>query len=244
MEKKTKKELIKLFWIFTIASMIGCIVETMVCIIVEGQFKVRQGVIYGPFIPVYGVGAIMFYLVVPKITGATVQNVKDVSNFKIFVYTMFLGGMTEYIFSYAQECIFGTISWDYGNMAFNINGRTQLAYCLLWGVAGIVFIKILYPHTKKLDSLNYMNRNVQIVTSVFLLFMIFNVSISTLAGVRQYERTLNIKKNTKLEQFLDKHYPDSVMDIIFSNKKNKTDLQRTNRPKREIEVQKVMLPAK
>ena len=88
-----------------------------------------------------------------------------------------------------------------------------------------------------------MNRNVQIITGVFVLFMIFNVSISTLAGVRQYERTLNIKTNTKLEQFLDKHYPDKIMDIIFSNKKNKTDLRRVKRPVSEkIEMQKVALP--
>ncbi|MCI9177250.1 MAG: putative ABC transporter permease [Clostridia bacterium] len=243
MEKETKKELIKVFWIFTVASIIGCIAETIVCIVAERQFKVRQGVIYGPFIPVYGAGAVMFYLIVPKITGATTQNVKDINSIKIFLYTMFLGGITEYLFSYAQECIFGTVSWEYGDMLFNINGRTQLAYCLIWGIAGIIFIKFLYPYTEKLDHFNYMNRNVQIITGVFVLFMIFNVSISTLAGVRQYERTLNIKTNTKLEQFLDKHYPDKIMDIIFSNKKNKTDLRRVKRPVSEkIEMQKVALP--
>ena len=82
MEKETKKELIKVFWIFTVASIIGCIAETIVCIVAERQFKVRQGVIYGPFIPVYGAGAVMFYLIVPKITGATTQNVKDINSIK------------------------------------------------------------------------------------------------------------------------------------------------------------------
>lgn len=226
MEKETKKELIKLFWIFTIASMIGCLAETIVCVVAEGQFKIRQGVIYGPFIPVYGAGALLFYLLVPKITGATTENTKQIKNSKIFFSTMILGGFTEYIFSYAQECIFGTVSWEYGSQPFNLNGRTSLIYCLVWGLAGIVFIKYLYPHTKKLDQFNYMNKNMQLATSIFLLFMIFNVGISSLAGYRQYERTLNIQASTKIEQFLDKHYPDKLMDKIYSNKKNKQELRR------------------
>lgn len=227
MKKKTKKEIIKLFWIFVIASLIGCIVETIFCIVQEGQFKVRQGVIYGPFIPVYGVGAIIFYLVVPKVTGATIENAKQINNGKIFLYTMILGGVTEYLFSYAQECIFGTVSWEYGNMPLNLNGRTSLIYCLVWGVGGIIFIKCLYPHTQKLDKLNYMSANMKLATSAFILFMIFNVTISTLAGYRQYERTMNIEATTRLEQFLDRHYPDKVMDVIFSNKQTKQELKRT-----------------
>lgn len=233
MEKKTKKELIKLFWIFTIASMIGCLAETIVCVIAEGQFKIRQGVIYGPFIPVYGAGALLFYLLVPKITRATTENTKQIKNSKIFFCTMLLGGFTEYIFSYAQECLFGTVSWEYGSQLFNLNGRTSLIYCIIWGLAGIVFIKYLYPHTKKLDQFNYMNKNVQLATSIFLLFMIFNVSISSLAGYRQYERTLNVQASTKLAQFLDKHYPDKLMDKIYSNKKSKQDLRR-NEEKRTL----------
>lgn len=242
MEQKTKKEVIKLFWIFTIASIIGCIAETIVCIVAERQFKVRQGVIYGPFIPVYGAGAVLFYLVIPKVTGATIENTKKISNFKIFMNTMFLGSITEYIFSYLQECIFGTVSWEYSHQLFNLNGRTSLAYSLIWGLAGIIFVKLIYPQTKKLDRLNYLNKNIKIATIMCLVFMIFNVSISTLAGVRQYERTLHKAAETKLEQFLDKHYPDKVMDIIFSNKKEKKQLKRTKTQKvPEAEVKVVVL---
>ncbi len=226
MEQKTKKEFSKLFWIFTIASLIGCIAETIFCIVREGQFKIRQGVIYGPFIPVYGAGAVIFYLLIPKITGATPNNTRQISCIKIFLYTMFLGGMTEYLFSYLQECIFGTVSWEYGNMLFNLNGRTSLIYSFVWGMAGIVFIKVLYPYTKKLDEFNYMNKNIKIMTTVFMVFMIFNIVISSLAGIRQYERTQNKQASTKLEKFLDAHYPDNIMDMIFSNKQDKEHLQR------------------
>ena len=62
-----KEELIKIFWVFLVGSIIGCIVETLVGIIFDHSFKIRQGLIYGPFIPVYGIGAIMYYLIVKNI---------------------------------------------------------------------------------------------------------------------------------------------------------------------------------
>ena len=144
MKQETKNYLIKLFWIFIIASIIGCIVETIVCIVQKGHFEIRQGVIYGPFIPVYGAGAVLFYIFVPKIVGATANNTKDISNIKIFIYTMILGGVTEYIFSFGQACLFGTVSWDYSKIFLNLNGRTSLLHCIYWGIGGILFIKFSY----------------------------------------------------------------------------------------------------
>lgn len=230
MKEDTKNEIIKLFWIFIIISIFGCILETIVCIVQKGHFEVRQGVIYGPFIPVYGAGGVLFYLLVPKITGATTENTKKINSLKIFLYTAILGGITEYLFSYMQECLFGTVSWEYSHLPFNINGRTGLLHCTYWGLGGILFIKWIYPHIKKWNNFTCMNRPAKIATTVFFIFMIFNMCISMLAGYRQYKRQQNIPANTKLDQFIDKHYPDSIMDIIFSNKQytNKTKRVREN----------------
>ena len=218
MRSKVKKELIKVFWIFTFVSVIGCIVETIVCIVQEGHFEVRQGVIYGPFIPVYGAGAVLFYLLVPRITGATTEYTKEISCLKIFVYTGVLGGITEYLFSYMQECLFGTVSWEYSSLHFNVNGRTSLLHCIYWGLGGILFIKWMYPLSIKLDNLTCMSRKAKIATIIFFIFMLFNIVISMFAGYRQYERMKNISADSSLDRFLDKYYPDSVMDVIFSNK--------------------------
>ena len=231
MKRSNKNEIMKLFWIFMVASIIGCMLETIFCLVVEKHFKIRQGVIYGPFIPVYGAGAIFFYLVVPKITGATANHTKEVSWVKIFLYTMLLGGITEYLFSYAQECLFGTVSWEYSHSLFNLNGRTNLSYCILWGIGGIIFIKFLYPYTEKLDNINYLNKKAQVITMFLFVFMILNMVTSMLAGYRQYARTQNIMAETRIEQFLDKHYPDKLMDAIFSNKQNKNDLKRVRKLK-------------
>ena len=120
--KDVFKFLLVIFWVFIIGSIIGYIVETIVAIVQNGHFMSRKGLIYGPLIPVYGAGLVIYYLVISKI--------KDESNLKIFLVTMLLGGIVEYLFSFFQEKFFGTVSWDYSNLWFNINGRTSLLHCL------------------------------------------------------------------------------------------------------------------
>ena len=41
----------KLFWIFLVGCVIGCLVEMLWCYLNEGFFESRQGLIYGPFFP-------------------------------------------------------------------------------------------------------------------------------------------------------------------------------------------------
>ncbi|MBO5478981.1 MAG: putative ABC transporter permease [Clostridia bacterium] len=206
-----KQHLIKAFWVFLIGSIVGCIVETLVGIIFDHSFKIRQGLIYGPFIPVYGIGAVMYYFIV--------SNVKDVK--KVFVLSMVLGGAIEYFCSYFQELCFGTVSWDYSNMLLNIGGRTSLLFCICWGILGVLFIKFVVPLLQKIDV--YLeNKQFKCITAMLACFMILNIGISCAAGVRQNERVQEIEATTKMDVFLDKYYPDAVMDKVYSNKMNRT----------------------
>ena len=60
------KELTKVFWVFIIGSVIGYILEMIVGILQNGHFVSRQGLLFGPFIQVYGLGLTTYYLVISK----------------------------------------------------------------------------------------------------------------------------------------------------------------------------------
>ena len=146
MQKSNKiNEINKIFIIFMIGSIIGYIVEMIVAIVQKGHLESRQGVIYGPLTPIYGVGIIAYYLCFKKI--------QTRNKVKVFLISMFLGGIIEYLCSFLQEKIFGTVSWDYKNLLFNINGRTSLLHCIYWGIGGILFVKFIRPYIEKLDNL-------------------------------------------------------------------------------------------
>lgn len=142
--KKNKiiKEFIIIFWIFIIGSISGYLFEMLVVFFQKGFFETRKGLIYGPFIPVYGIGAVIYYMIL--------KNMQNKGYLKIFLITMILGGITEYVCSYIQEKVFGTISWDYSYLIFNINGRTSLLHCTYWGIAGVLFMKYIIPFIENL----------------------------------------------------------------------------------------------
>lgn len=211
-KKKLVKELAVIFWIFIIGSIVGYIVEMIVVLFQKGYFESRQGLIYGPFTPVYGIGGVVYYLIFKLI--------KTKNKLSVFIISMILGGITEYLVSYIQEKVFGTISWDYSQLLFNINGRTSLLHCTYWGIAGILYIVYVESLMEKI-KIQISKRSFKVITVLLLIFMIFNISISCMSAKRQEERRHNIEAKNKIDVFLDKYYPDKYMDKIFTNKKNR-----------------------
>ena len=205
------EEIIKIFWVFIIASIIGYIYEMIVVLVQKGFFECRQGLIYGPFIPVYGIGAIVYYLFFNKI--------KTRNKLKIFLLSMILGGITEYLCSFVQEMVFGTISWDYTYLPFNINGRTSLLHCTYWGIAGIMYIMWIEPLINKLSKISD-KKITKLVTIIVAIFMLLNIIISCIAIYRQKQRLMNIEPKNEIDKFLDTYYPDEYLDKIYANKKN------------------------
>lgn len=209
-KNKLREELIILFWIFIVGSIAGFIFEITVVFFQKGHFELRQGLIYGPFIPVYGIGAILYYMALNKI--------KLKNKLQIFLITMLLGGLTEYLCSFMQEKLFGTISWDYSYLPFNIQGRTSLLHCVYWGIGGILYVTYIEPLIAKMRE--KINKNsIRIITIIIAIFMIFDITISWMAVERQIERKSNVEPENKMDLFFDEHYPDEYIDRIFNNKK-------------------------
>lgn len=209
-KKKIVEELIIIFWLFVIGSIIGYIFEMIVVLFQKGHFESRQGLIYGPFTPVYGIGIVIYYLIL--------KNINTENKTKIFLITMILGGITEYVCSFVQEKVFGTISWDYSNLIFNINGRTSLLHCTYWGIGGILYITYICPIIERLRKVLYEN-NKRFITIIVSVFIIFDISLSCIAANRQTQRRNNILPESKLDLFLDKYYSDEYMNKIYTNKK-------------------------
>ena len=209
-KEKIIQKLTKIFWIFLIGSILGYGIEMIVGLVQNGHFVSRQGLLFGPFIQVYGVGLVAYYLVI--------SNIKKKSYIKIFFITMLLGGIVEYLFSYLQETWFGTISWDYSNLLFNIHGRTSLLHCLYWGIGGVLFVRFILPLIRKLNGW-CKNTNFRFITAFLVLFITFDIVMSGMAGSRQLERKNNIAANGYIDNFFDEYYPDEKLEQIYSNAK-------------------------
>ena len=198
----------KLFWIFMIGCVIGFIAETLYCIFIEHKFEFRAGLLYGPFNPVYGFGAVLITLVLTALPTRKLV--------WIFVISMLLGAGFEYVCSWFQELAFGTVSWQYEDTMWNIGGRTNLAFAFCWGILGSLWMAGIYPFLSRLiESLP--RKWGRILTPAFCAFMVFDLTISAMAAGRHTARRAGEPPRNGVERFLDQVYPDEVMDKIYPN---------------------------
>ena len=129
-----------------------------------------------------------------------------------------LGGAYEYICSVFTELVFGTVFWDYSKIPFNLGGRINLLYCFFWGIAAVVWLKILYPlFSEWIEKIPV--KPGKIITWIAIVFMVFNMAVSSLALARYSDRQQNPKADNAVEEFLDDHFDDSRMDRIYPNAK-------------------------
>lgn len=205
----------KLFWLFVIGSFIGCIMETAVGFATNGgRFEYRVGLVHGPFIPVYGIGAVMMTLALYKFSNARM--------WVIFLVSAVVGATFEYITSYFQQLLFGSISWDYSYQKFNLYGRTSLYYAIIWGVLGIAWAKFIYPFVSMLIE-KLPKKMGKILTIVLCVFMVYNCAVSCLAQWRYNERQDGVPATNIIEKFLDKQFTDEYLDMIYPNMRHLED---------------------
>ena len=198
----------KLFWVFFIGCFAGVVLETIYCLIQRGHYESRVGLIYGPFNLVYGIGALC-------LSGALYQ-FRTRGRVFSFVGGFVVGSVVEYACSWFQEVCFGSTSWDYSNMPYNLNGRICLLYSIFWGILGIFWIKDIYPRMAKW-ILKIPNKVGKPLTWVLLVFMVFNSVMTLFTSLRWTARREGVEPRNAFEAYLDEHYPDERMQKIFAN---------------------------
>ena len=67
MERKYKLTIHQIIWYFIIFSVLGLVIETSYCFVTTGVLESRKGLLYGPFCPIYGVGATVLIILLYKI---------------------------------------------------------------------------------------------------------------------------------------------------------------------------------
>lgn len=200
--------LYKLILLIVIGSFAGVVVELIWCLLKNGYLESRSGLVYGPFNLLYGAGAVVLSLALYRF--------RNRSYWFSFFGGMIVGSVVEYLCSWGQEMLFGSTSWDYSNMPFNLNGRICLLYSVFWGVLGVLWMKSLYPRMAKW-ILKLPNRSGRVLTAALAVFMTCNGVISLLAVDRWSERVEGQPAVNVVDRLFDERFPDERMERIFAN---------------------------
>lgn len=200
-EKITVKQII---WYSIIFSIVGLIIETVFCYITTGVVESRKGLIWGPFCPVYGVGATILILLLNKYK----QN-----GIKLFIIGSILGNVIEYGLSYVLEAMYGTRFWDYAYLDWNLNGRICIKYSVFWGILSVVLIKFVKQWIDKIINKIPNNKTLHMIIVTFIAID----GLATVWAVNTYQnRVVNAYYGIKTEN--TNKIQEYIQDNLFSNK--------------------------
>ncbi len=135
-----KYDLEWIFFIFICGAVVGFVHEELYYWIffdAPGYY----GALWGPYIPIYGIGAIAIYYLSKVIKNAVVMFV-----------TIFVGsGILEHFTGVLILKLFNRRFWDYRNLPFNFDkeGFVCLRGALAFSGAGLVFVYFLEPLLRK-----------------------------------------------------------------------------------------------
>ena len=197
MKKLNEVTIHQIFWYFVLFSVLGLIIETVYGYITTGILESRKGLIWGPFCPVYGVGATILILILSQ--------VNEKNYFKLFGYGVFIGSIVEYLLSYGLEAIYGARFWDYAYTNNDINGRICITYSFFWGILAILLIKFVKPLIDKFIDRIYSKVKIS-VEIAFFIFLLIDALVTVWA--------INVYETRAIQEYYKESYTYSSIPII------------------------------
>ncbi len=176
----------ELFLKFMIYAFLGWCMETVYCSAVRKRF-VYRGFLYGPYCPIYGVGAKVINFVLGSVDTSPAADIT-----LIFFGGMFLCSAVEYAASFLLEKLFGLTLWDYSSYPLNLKGRIWVGYSLWWGLVCVVLVKVIDPFVAGL--LGRLTEKILIAAAVFLFVIIAADLTLTLLKFNSVKRGLAAMK--------------------------------------------------
>ena len=185
--------------LFAIYSFMGWIIEVIYRSITQRKF-VNAGFLFGPFVPLYGFGALFLILLQHFFQSWPVLP-------RLFIFGLALT-VLEYMVGYFAERIFKLTLWDYSEYKFNLHGRVCLLFSVIWAALGFIFITFIHPVVLQYATF-LTGAYLQTAAIVLIIYYVVDCaySVASLTEFRKkiaylYTEYLNLN-NVEIEKILD-----------------------------------------
>ncbi len=173
---------------------LGWIWETCYVSVLKAKW-VNRGFMRGPFLPIYGSGAIVVLIfTLPFRTNPGL----------VFVVGRASATILEYFTGAAMEQMFHVRYWDYSNQRLNLNGHICVTSSLAWGMFSVILT--LYGHTPVERLVSCMNINVlEAIVFVLTVYISIDMAESVREAINLKEVLLSLEENNEEFRRLQKH---------------------------------------
>ncbi len=164
----------KHFLYFIMYAMIGWIYEVVLEVFIYHWGYSNRGVLFGPYCPVYGFGALAFiFTVYPMIKKKKFWE-KLLYIPLVFILCMLIATALELLTSYLCELFMGSWPWQTYATSYpgtNFQGRIALSPSIRFGIGGTVFLYVLQPLFEKFTT-KLEKKEVKINAGILLAIMV------------------------------------------------------------------------
>ena len=153
--------------IFFFYSILGYIMETALSFLMDDGFT--SGILYGPWTPLYGLGALIIIFLSKKLFKNLHMN-KIVETIIVFLIVTSISTLIEFISGNLIEKLLNMVYWDYSDLPLHYGKYICLPISLIWGSLSIIFIYIINPLCK-----NIIKKIPNYVTIIILIGFIIDI---------------------------------------------------------------------
>ncbi|PST48690.1 hypothetical protein COO72_06245 [Bifidobacterium callitrichos] len=196
-----------IFWLFTVACVFGLAIETVYHMAMyHGELQDRAGLLWGPFSPIYGCGAVLVTVALNRLWKA--------NPFLVFCASAVIGGAFEYATSWFMEVAFGITAWDYTGQWLSIDGRTSGKYMFFWGLIGVAWVRWILPRLLRL--INRIPWEVRYsLTLVCALLMVVDIVFTLMALDCWYGRMAGLPQDSPVTAWFARNFDNDFMSARF-----------------------------
>ena len=147
--KKVLEVVEKNFMIFIIYSFLGWAFEELWYLLFAHKI-VNRGLLFGPYLPVYGFGLVIVYNLLWKFRHRKHRIFHiDITPLLVFIFIFFIATGVEYLSHYLLDAFFNIELWDYSKKFLNINGRVCFTTSLCFAIGGIIALYFVQPRIER-----------------------------------------------------------------------------------------------
>lgn len=198
--------------IFFIGSVLGLVLEEVWMFITAGVTESRVGLVWGPFSPLYGVGALLLTFITFELRKLHAKG------WMVFIVSMVVGGLLEQITGWSMETLMGAVSWDYiaGGVPGAITKWVAIPFLFFWGLLGYIWYKFIMP-----DLLWRLGepttRRKAIFITLLSIYLIADIVMTLMCFERRAARDAGIPPHNAFEEWVDENFNNAFMSERFQN---------------------------
>lgn len=177
-----------------------------------GLTQNRPGLVWGPFSPLYGFGAVLLTIL------SFALRRHHAKGWQVFLASAVIGGLLEQLAGWSMSTLFDAESWTYLHLPDHISQWVAWRFLVMWGLLGLVWCRAVTPRLLYQIGMPTTRRQAVFVALVAV-YLVADVAMTLVCFERKTERDAGIPPANAFEEWVDTNYSDEFIAGRFQNLK-------------------------